>query len=326
MKWKNLQVPKGYVKDEASNTKEGYGKFVVEPLERGFGVTVGNAMRRTLLSSLTGAAVTHVRFKNVVHEFTTIPGVAKEDVAEIILNLKKLRFNLKIDEPIVLKLDVQGEGAVIAENFEGNPDCEILNKEQHICTINEDADFGLEITVSPGRGYKTAEQNKRDTDAVGVIPIDTNFSPIKRVNFTVENTRVGQRIDYDRLILEVNTDGSISPEDSLAYAAKLLNNHFNLFVTVEGDLKEAEDLKVEDAEKKRIRELLKMRVDELELSVRSSNCLRMANIHTIEDLVKNKESDILKYKNFGRKSLVELNEILVGMGLTFGMDIAFYKD
>jgi DNA-directed RNA polymerase subunit alpha len=326
MKWKNLQVPKGYVKDETSNVKEGYGKFVVEPLERGFGVTIGNAMRRTLLSSLTGAAVTHVRFKNVVHEFTTIPGVAKEDVAEIILNLKKLRFNLKIDEPIVLKLDVQGEGAVIAENFEENPDCEILNKEQHVCTINEDADFGLEITVSPGRGYKTAEQNKRDTDAVGVIPIDTNFSPIRRVNFTVENTRVGQRIDYDRLILEINTDGSITPEDSLAYAAKLLNNHFNLFVTVEGDLKEAEDLKVEDAEKKRIRELLKMRVDELELSVRSSNCLRMANIHTIEDLVKNKEGDILKYKNFGRKSLVELNEILNGMGLTFGMDIAFYKD
>ncbi|MBL8028123.1 MAG: DNA-directed RNA polymerase subunit alpha [Fibrobacteres bacterium] len=326
MKWKNLQVPKGYVKDESSSSKDNFGKFVVEPLERGFGVTVGNAMRRTLLSSLTGAAVTHVRFKNVVHEFTTIPGVAKEDVAEIILNLKKLRFNLKIDEPVVMKLDVQGEGAVLADNFEENPDCEILNKDQHVCTINEDADFGLEITVSPGRGYKTAEQNKRDTDPVGVIPIDTNFSPIKRVSFTVENTRVGQRIDYDRLIIEISTDGSITPEDSLAYAAKLLNNHFTIFVTVEGDLKEAEDLKVEDAEKKRIRELLKMRVDELELSVRSSNCLRMANIHTIEDLVKNKESDILKYKNFGRKSLVELNEILNGMGLSFGMDIASYKD
>ncbi len=326
MKWKNLQIPKGYVKDEASNEKEGYGKFVIEPLERGFGVTVGNAMRRTLLSSLTGAAVTHVRFKNVVHEFTTIPGVAKEDVAEIILNLKKLRFNLRNDEPVVLKLDVQGEGVVVAENFEENPDCEILNKDQVICTINEDADFGLEITVSPGRGYRTAEQNKRETDPVGIIPIDVNFSPVKRVNFTVENTRVGQRIDYDRLILEVYTDLSISPEDSIAYAAKLLHNHFNVFVNFEGELKEAEDIKVEDSEKKRIRELLKMRVDELELSVRSSNCLRMANIFTIEDLVKNKESDILKYKNFGRKSLVELNEILTGMNLSFGMDVNAYKD
>jgi DNA-directed RNA polymerase subunit alpha len=326
MKWKNLQIPKGYAKDESSSEKDHYGKFVIEPLERGFGLTIGNALRRVLLSSLTGAAVINVRFKNVLHEFTTIPGVAKEDVAEIILNLKKLRFNLKVDEPVVMKLDVQGEGAVTAENFEEHPDCEILNKDQQICTINEDADFSMEVTVSPGRGYKTADLNKRETDPIGVIPVDSNFSPITRVNFNVENTRVGQRIDYDRLILEIWSDGSITPEDSLAYAAKLLQNHFQIFINFEGELKEAEEANVEDAEKKRIKELLKMRVDELELSVRSSNCLRLANIHTIEDLVKNKESDILKYKNFGRKSLVELNEILHSMGLSFGMDLATYRE
>lgn len=326
MKWKNLQIPKSYIKDEGSSDNTHYGKFVVEPLERGFGTTLGNSMRRVLLSSLTGAAVVSVRFKNVLHEFSTIPGVAKEDVAEIILNLKKLRFNLKVEEPVVMKLDVQGEGAVTAENFEDHPDCEILTKEQRICTINDNADLNLEITVAPGRGYKTAELNKRESDPIGVIPVDANFSPVKKVNFKIENTRVGQRIDYDRLELEVWTDGSITPEDALAYSAKLLQNHYQIFVNFEGELAPAEEANYEDSEKKRIRELLKMRVDELELSVRSSNCLRLANIHTIEDLVKNKESDILKYKNFGRKSLVELNEILHTMGLSFGMDLGLYRD
>ncbi|MFH0919713.1 MAG: DNA-directed RNA polymerase subunit alpha [Fibrobacterota bacterium] len=326
MKWKNLQIPKSYTKDEGSSDKAHYGKFVVEPLERGFGTTMGTSMRRVLLSSLTGAAVVSVRFKNVLHEFSTIPGVAKEDVAEIILNLKKLRFNLKVDEPVVLKLDVQGEGAVTAENCEDHADCEILNKDQHICTINDNADLSLEITVAPGRGYKTAEQNKRESDPIGVIAVDANFSPVKKVNYRIENTRVGQRIDYDRLELEIWTDGSITPEDALAYSAKLLQNHYQIFVNFEGELAPAEEANYEDSEKKRIRELLKMRVDELELSVRSSNCLRLANIHTIEDLVKNKESDILKYKNFGRKSLVELNEILHSMGLSFGMDLSVYRD
>jgi DNA-directed RNA polymerase subunit alpha len=326
MKWKNLQIPKGFTKDESSSDKENYGKFVIEPLERGFGVTIGNAIRRTLLSSLTGAAVASVRFKNVLHEFTTIPGVSKEDVAEVILNLKKLRFNLKVEEPVIMKLDVQGEGEVDASNFEEHPDCEILNPDQHLCSINEDADLSFEVTVVPGRGYKTAEQNKRETDPVGVIPIDANFSPITSVNFNVENTRVGQRVDYDRLILEIRSDGSIAPEDALAYSAKLLQNHFKIFINFEGELGAAEEVSQEDAEKKRIKELLKMRVDELELSVRSSNCLRLANIHTIEDLVKNKESDILKYKNFGRKSLIELNEILHGMSLSFGMDLGTYRE
>ncbi|OGJ88102.1 MAG: DNA-directed RNA polymerase subunit alpha [Candidatus Raymondbacteria bacterium RifOxyA12_full_50_37] len=326
MKWKNLQIPKGYSKDDSSDEKSNYGKFVVEPLERGFGITIGNALRRTLLSSLTGAAVTHVRIGGVQHEFSTIPGIAKEDVSEVMLNLKKLRFNLKVDEPVVLKLDVQGEGAVTAENFEENPDCDIISKDQHVCTINEDADLSMEITVSPGRGYKTAEMNKRENDPIAIIPIDANFSPVTKVNFSIENTRVGQRLDYDKLLLEIWTDGSIKPEDALAYAAKLLSNNLKIFINFEGELKEAEEAKSEDADKKRIRELLKMRVDELELSVRSSNCLRLANIHTIEDLVKNKESEILKYKNFGRKSLIELNEILQKMGLSFGMDLVLYRD
>lgn len=326
MKWKNLHIPKGVVKDEASGDNKVYGKFVIEPLERGFGLTVGNAMRRTLLSSITGAAVIAVRFKNVLHEFSSIPGVSKEDVAQIILNLKKLRFNLKGDDSVTLKLDVQGEGAVTAEAFEEHPDVEILNKDQYICTINEDADLSMEVTVGLGRGYRLADQNKPENASIGLIPVDANFSPITKVNFNVENTRVGQRVDYDRLILEVWSDGSITPEDALAYSAKLLQNHFQIFINFEGELAPAEVVSQEDAEKKRIKELLKMRVDELELSVRSSNCLRLANIHTIEDLVKNKESDILKYKNFGRKSLIELNEILHSMGLSFGMDLAPYRE
>ena len=326
MKWKNLHIPKGVIKDEAEGAGKTYGKFVIEPLERGFGLTIGNALRRTLLSSLTGAAVTAVKFKNVLHEFTSIPGVAKGDVAQIVLSLKKLRFNLKGDDPVTLKLDVQGEGEVTAEAFEEHPDVEILNKDQYLCTINEDADFSMEVTVGPGRGYKLAEQNKPENAPIGLIPVDANFSPVTRVNFNIENTRVGQRVDYDRLILEIWTDGSITPEDALAYSAKLLQNHFQIFVNFEGELAPAERVSQEDAEKKRIKELLKMRVDELELSVRSSNCLRLANIHTIEDLVKNKESDILKYKNFGRKSLIELNEILGTMGLAFGMDLVPYRD
>ncbi len=323
MRWKNLQIPKGYTKTEESDDKK-YAEFVVEPLERGYGITVANSLRRTLLSSITGAAVTHVRFKNVLHEFSTIPGVAKEDVAEILLNLKKLRFDLKVEEPVILKLDVQGEGNVIADNFDDNPDAIVLNPEQHICTITEDADLYLEITVSPGRGYVSAEANKRESDPIGVIAVDSNFSPITKVDFDIESMRVGQKIDFDRLILKIWTDGSIDPEESLAYAAKLLINHFNIFINFEGELMEVESLSTEDAEKNRIRELLEMRVDELELSVRSSNCLRLANIHKIKDLVINKENEILKYKNFGRKSLVELSEILKGMGLCFGYDLNPY--
>ncbi|MFH1760380.1 MAG: DNA-directed RNA polymerase subunit alpha [bacterium] len=319
MKWKNLQIPKSVVlMDNKKNDR--YGKFILEPLERGFGITIGNSLRRVLLSSIQGAAVVSVRIDGALHEYCTLPGI-KEDISEIILNIKKLRFKLKSnEESAILRLDVQGKGEVKAKNIEENPNIEILNPEHHIATINEKANLNIEMKVREDRGYKEAESNKREGDPIGVIAMDAAFSPVSMVNYRVENTRVGQSIDYDRLELEIYTDGSITPEDALAYAAKLLQNHFSVFVNFKGELIDVQESKV-DEEKQRINSLLNMRVDELELSVRSSNCLRLANIHTIKDLVKHPESEMLKHKNFGRKSLIELNQILSGMGLSFGMDI-----
>ena len=318
MKWKSLLMPKA-IKIENPDDVVHYGKVIVEPLERGWGHTVGNAIRRILLSSLQGAAVISVRIENVLHEYSTIGGV-KEDITDIILNLKKLRLKLNADEDATLRLDVSGEGEVKASDIEKNPDVEILNPDLHIATINSDAKLKIEMRVSDGRGYVAAEQNKREDDPVGSIPIDALFSPVEKVNYTVENARVGQRTDLDRLVLDVWTDGSISVEDAMAYAAKLLADHFALFINFEGELEPVEEV-VKDEKAEKLRQLLKMRVDELELSVRSANCLRAANIHTLADLVKNQESDMLKYKNFGRKSLIELNQILANLGLSFGMDV-----
>jgi DNA-directed RNA polymerase subunit alpha len=318
MKWKSLLMPKA-IKIENPDDVVHYGKVIVEPLERGWGHTVGNAIRRILLSSLQGAAVISVRIENVLHEYSTIGGV-KEDITDIILNLKKLRLKLNTDEDATLRLDVSGEGEVKASDIEKNPDVEILNPDLHIATINSDAKLKIEMRVSDGRGYVAAEQNKREDDPVGSIPIDALFSPVEKVNYTVENARVGQRTDLDRLVLDVWTDGSISVEDAMAYAAKLLADHFALFINFEGELEPVEEV-VKDEKAEKLRQLLKMRVDELELSVRSANCLRAANIHTLADLVKNQESDMLKYKNFGRKSLIELNQILANLGLSFGMDV-----
>jgi DNA-directed RNA polymerase subunit alpha len=319
MKWKALHMPKGIVKEKGEAR---YGKFVVEPLERGWGITVGNALRRFLLSSLQGAAVVSVRFEGVSHEFSALEGV-KEDVSEIILNLKKLRVKLLSDEDATLRLDVSGEGEVRAEHLEPNPDVQILNPSMHIATLSKNGSLSIEMRVSDGRGYVVADELKREDDPIGVIPIDANFSPVSKVAFEVSDTRVGQRTDFNRLEIEVWTDASIDPEDAMAYASKLLVDHLELLINFEGDLEAAEEV-VHDEERERIRQLLKMRVDELELSVRSSNCLRCANIHTIADLVRNQENDMLKYKNFGRKSLIELNEVLSNMGLTFGMDVDYY--
>ncbi|HUI93751.1 MAG TPA: DNA-directed RNA polymerase subunit alpha [Chitinivibrionales bacterium] len=318
MKWKSLLMPKT-IKVENPDDVARYGKVIVEPLERGWGHTVGNAIRRVLLSSLQGAAVISVRIENVLHEYSTIQGV-KEDITDIILNIKKLRVKLNSDEDATLRLDVSGEGEVKASDIEKNPDVEILNPDLHIATINADAKLKIEMRVSDGRGYVPAEQNKREDDPVGSIPIDALFSPVEKVNYTVENARVGQRTDLDKLVLDVWTDGSISVEDAMAYAAKLLADHFTLFINFEGDLEPVEEV-VKDEKAEKLRQLLKMRVDELELSVRSANCLRAANIHTLADLVKNQESDMLKYKNFGRKSLIELNQILANLGLSFGMEV-----
>ncbi|HKP96121.1 MAG: DNA-directed RNA polymerase subunit alpha [Fibrobacterota bacterium] len=319
MKWKALHMPKGIVKEKGDSK---YGRFVIEPFERGWGITVGNALRRVLLSSLQGAAIVSVKFEGVSHEFSTLEGV-KEDVAEIILNIKQLRVKLLSDEDATLRLDISGEGEVRAEHIEPNPDVQILNPELHLATLSKNGSITLEMRVSDGRGYVVSDELKREDDPIGVIPIDANFSPVTKVAYEVSDTRVGQRTDFNRLEMEVWTDGSIDPEDSMAYGAKLLVDHLEMFINFEGDLEAAEEV-VKDEEKERIRQLLKMRVDELELSVRSSNCLRCANIHTIADLVRNQESEMLKYKNFGRKSLIELNEVLSNMGLSFGMDVDYY--
>ncbi len=318
MKWKSLQIPKVVQRDEKDYT-ETYGRFVVEPLERGYGVTLGNSLRRVLLSSLQGAACVSVKIDGVQHEYTTIKGVT-EDVSELVLNLKKLRVKLLADHNAELKLDVHGDGEVTAARFEGNADVEILNPDLHICTVNKDANLKLTVKIEDGRGYVPAEKNKKDGSDVGTIFMDSIFSPVVNANFIVEDTRVGQQTDYDKLILEIRTDGSLSPEDALSYAAKILSDHLNPFITFECEFEKDEESDV-DEEKDRIVDLLNMRVDELELSVRSSNCLRSANIHTIANLVKNQESEMLHYKNFGRKSLVELNQVLNGMGLSFGMDV-----
>jgi DNA-directed RNA polymerase subunit alpha len=318
MKWKSLLMPKSIVIENPDDIPN-YGKVIIEPLERGWGYTVGNSLRRILLSSLQGAAVVSVKSDGVLHEYSTIKGVG-EDVTDIILNIKQLRLKLNSDEDAVLRLDVSGEGEVKAQDFEKNPDIEILNPDLHIATINKDAKFKMELRVSDGSGYVSAEQNKRDDDPIGTIPIDALFSPVTRVNFVVENTRVGQRTDLDKVIMEIWTNGGLSVEDALAYSAKLLQDHLAVFINFEGDLEPVEE-SIKDEKIEKLRQLLKMRVDELELSVRSANCLRTGNIHTLADLVKIQEANMLKYKNFGRKSLIELNQILANLGLSFGMDV-----
>ena len=319
MKWQALHLPKGVVKDKGELN---YGKFVVEPLERGWGVTLGNALRRVLLSSLQGAAVVSARFEGATHEFSTLEGV-KEDVAEILLNLKRLRVKLLSDDDATLRLDVSGEGEVRAEHIEQNPAVKILNPDLHIATLSKSGNLTLEMRVSRGRGYSASEDLKREDDPIGVIAIDADFSPVSKVSYEVVDTRVGQRTDFNRLEIEIWTDGSIEPEDAMAYAAKLLVDHLEMLINFEGSLESAEEV-VRDEERERIKQLLKTRVDELELSVRSSNCLRCANIHTLSDLVRNQETEMLKYKNFGRKSLIELNEVLSNIGLRFGMNVDYY--
>ena len=318
MKWKSLMMPKGIQIENPENIPN-FARVIVEPLERGWGHTIGNSLRRILLSSLQGAAVTSVRINGAMHEYSTLEGVV-EDVTDIILNIKQLRIKLHADHDTTLRLEVSGEGEVKASDIEKNPDVTILNPDLHIATINSDAKLKIEMRVSDGRGYVPAEMNRREEDPVGTIPIDALFSPITKVNYVVDNTRVGQRTDLDKVTFEVWTDGSISVEDAMGYSAKLLYDHLEIFINIEGEFEPVQEA-IHDEKTEKLRQLLKMRVDELELSVRSNNCLRAANIHTLADLVRNQESDMLKYKNFGRKSLVELNQVLSNLGLTFGMDV-----
>ena len=322
MKWKNLQMPKNVELDEKSTTNR-YGKFSIEPLERGFGVTLGNALRRVLLSSLPGAAVTAVKIDGVQHEFSTLTGV-KEDVPEVLLNLKQMRFKIHSDGPKMATFDARGTNVVTAADLKADPDIEILNPELHIATLNKDGEFRAEVEVGAGRGYVSAENQAVQDRPIGVLPVDSMFSPVTKVNFEVENTRIGQRIDYDKLTLEVWTDGSILPSDALAYGAKILKDHFALFVHFEEEIVEEVEEEV-DEEFLRVKQLLERSVEELELSVRSSNCLKAANIKTIGDLVTKSEGEMLKYRNFGRKSLKEIADILANMQLHFGMDVGKFK-
>lgn len=323
MKWKPLTMPKEVVNDQTSAT-ENYSRFIVEPLERGYGHTLGNCLRRVLLSSIQGAAVTSLRIRGVLHEFSTIPSVY-EDVANIVLNIKSLRIRMHADEMKTIRVKSTSKGKISAGMFESDSEIEILNPDQHVCELTEDIDFEMEIDINSGRSYSIADLNKRADAPAGTIFVDSFFSPVVKISYEIENTRVGQRTDYDRLILEITTDGSITPEDALSYAAKLVKDHLQLFIHMDEEIMVEEEPEV-DEEVVRIRNLLNTRVDELELSVRSSNCLRAANIQTIQDLVTNSEADMLKYRNFGRKSLNEISTILEEMGLSFGSDISKYVE
>ena len=314
--WRDLIRPKKLEVDTSSLT-DTYGKFTCEPLERGYGLTLGNSLRRVLLSSLQGSAITSVRIDGALHEFTTIPGVV-EDVTDIILNVKALLLHMDDATPRTLVIDKQGEGEVTAADIQAPTGVTVLRPEQHIATLSKGGRLHMEMTCAMGRGYAIADQNKTEAMPIGVIPIDSLFSPTQKVNYRVTNARVGHRTDYDRLILEVWTDGSVRPEDAVAFAAKILKEQLSIFINRE-EIEEA--AMPAQTEQDKLNEYLWRSVDELELSVRSANCLQNANIHYIGDLVQRSEAEMLKTKNFGRKSLKEIKEILASMGLSLGMKI-----
>ena len=294
-----------------------YGKFVVEPLERGYGTTFGNSLRRMLLSSLEGAAITSIRIDGVLHEFSTIPGV-RDDVTNIVLNLKELCLKMAGNEPRIIRIDVEGEKEVTAADIICDADIEILNPDLHIATVNEDGKLKIEMTVERGRGYVPADKNKKPDDTIGVIPIDSIFSPVKRVNYTVQDTRVGNVTDYDRLILEVWTDGSLRPEEAVSKAAGILVMHLKLFQNMDGlpEEEEEEEATFPEEEEDDSSKVLDMTIEDLDLSVRSFNCLKRANINTVADLAEKTEDDMMKVRNLGRKSLEEVKKKLEELGLT----------
>lgn len=316
--WRDPIRPRKLEVDAESLTPT-YGKFACEPLERGFGTTMGNGLRRVLLSSLQGAAITAVRIEGAVHEFTSLPEVA-EDVTDIVLNLKEVVIRTLDGKPRTVRIEKDGEGKVTAKDIQCPDGLEILNPEHHIMTCSKGAKVRMEIDVGIGRGYVPAERNKLPNMPVGVIPIDSLFSPIRKVNFTVTNARVGQQTDYDRLTLEVWTNGTVKPEDAVAYAAKIFKDQLSIFINFQEGAEPAPEATVSE-EQQKLNENLWKSVDDLELSVRSANCLQNANIRYIGELVQKTESDMLKTKNFGRKSLKEIKEILAAMGLSLGMKL-----
>jgi len=316
--WKDFEMPSKVECEESTYTPI-YGKFVIEPFERGYGTTIGNSLRRVLLSSLEGAAVTSVKFDGVLHEFSSIPSVA-EDVSEIIMNIKHLVLKSHTRSPKTLTVTVEKKGEVTASQIATDETVEVLNPDLHIATLTKSGRFHLEMEMGIGRGYAPADRNRKDSQPIGVIAVDSIFSPVKKVNFLVENTRVGQMTDYDRLILEIWTNGSMNPKEALLTAAHILQKHLEVF-TVFGDLPAEEGAEEEEALPVDVIEKLRLPVTELELSVRSANCLREAKIKMIADLVERTEPEMLKFRNFGKKSLEEIRQILQGMGLSFGMKL-----
>lgn len=303
---------------EENSLTESYGKFTADPFERGFGTTIGNSLRRILLSSISGAAVTNIRIEGVEHEFSTLTGM-KEDVAELILSVKQLKLRLQGDQERTIRIDKSGPGKVSAGDIKTDPHVQVLNPSLHLATLNTDGKLKMEMTVRSGRGYSPAERNKSEDQPIGVIPIDAIFSPLERVNYHVENARVGQDTDFDRLILEVWTDGSVSPAEAVKRSGKILRDHLSIFSGEEyGEEAEASD---EDGRREVILSNLDRSVNELELSVRAANCLKNVDLSTIRDLVQKTEAEMLKTKNFGRKSLNEIKEVLEDMGLNLGMDL-----
>ena len=323
MKPKNVQMPRSVQVDEES-LKDSYGKFTVQPLERGFGTTIGNALRRVLLSSIEGAAIKAVKIEGVQHEFSTLEGVV-EDMTEVILNLKEVNIRLLEGEEKIIHVKKEGGGDLKASDLQTDAQIEVMNPDQHIASLDRDGVLDMEVTVAIGRGYVLSENNKTTDQPMGTIALDTAFSPVRKIHYEVDNARVGQQTDYDKLTLEVWTNGGVPPDDAVAHAAKTLKDHLELFINFDDD-PEPEQEEVVDEATQRVAQLLKMQVEELELSVRSANCLKAADIMTLEDLVVRPESEMLKFRNFGRKSLNELNAILEELGLSFGMEIGQFKD
>ena len=312
-----IEFEKPNIKCLEIDNETNYAKFVCEPLERGYGVTIGNSLRRILLSSLPGAAITSVKIEGVVHEFSTIPNVV-EDVPEIIVNLKMVRLKLHENEEKIIRIDVKGEGEVKAGDIITDSSVEVLNPDLHIATLSEGAHLQMEMTVDMGRGYNSAEKNKKDTMALGVLPIDSIYTPVKKVNYSVENTRVGQSIDYDKLTIELWTDGGLAPYEALSLAAKVMTGHLELFIDLSETAKNTQ-IMIEKEENKK-EKVLEMSIEDLELSVRSFNCLKRANISTVEDIVKMTESEMMKVRNLGKKSLDEVTAKLHSLGLDFARE------
>ena len=315
--WKELIKPNKLVVEPGDDAKR-YGTIVAEPLERGFGLTLGNALRRVLLSSLQGSAVTALHIDGVLHEFSSVPGV-REDVTDIVLNIKALALRMHGEGPKRMKLAATGPGEVKAGQIEAGHDIEILNPELVICTLGQAAKLNMELTVKNGKGYVSADRNRPEDAQIGLIPIDAIYSPVRRVSYRVENTREGQILDYDKLTMQIETNGAVAPEDAVAYAARILQDQLQLFISFEEPVERPREDKI--VEPQFNRNLLR-RVDELELSVRSANCLKNDNIVYIGDLIQKTEAEMLRTPNFGRKSLNEIKEVLTAMGLHLGMEVA----